>query len=796
MKKLSWFIGIAGMSILMLFLGCGAAGRQFKDGLAVVSGRGGRVAHKDKDAFEKTVEQANILNKDQPLAQWASIIKGEGADLISFLDQDRVLVGTAESGAHLGVPKHGDIRLINTRSGDVLWSAGRKGLKNGQYFLLLTEPLIVIVGREHDASRFTAYDPENGRKKWNHKIKGPNQIMVNDAMDRILLCSSKDDGRKVEALDVLTGDVVWSRELPSDAFSPDIPDYMEPGLKSLFVIGVKIFKLSEKNGDILWSIAHPVLNAKDRSVSLTPEGLLIYNSKDMALIHQNKGAVRWDVSFKDYIIISATVLNHKVYRAIAKKNRAGEAVSGHYIQALAAKNGKVLWSKRIKGEVVSPLCLEKNILTLTTNNGIYGLKAKTGKLHFYHAFSKAFISGCPGNAKTLKRPDMIRFRPGKLYVAREMAGIRAYAYPSGKFLWEQLQFNYSSRGYSADRVSTYMKSEYFSKTVDPAAGPGLVSTSTSSNPFMQSAQRQYEDMRERTGAVLSDQSSTRADRQAAQQERGMRASLMESKMKTSMAMGKMQSAVDLAFSIMNLGAAIQSTYARTAIEGAITRTNMHLNILLGLPRASFQGHYYLWPFYDEGRGVTLIDLVTGNRNDLIFSPRVFALDSYGLDLPSFTLGPDGKTLVMAGLGLNPEKYEKTTKWNTRIPKSSVLAYDVSGFDFRKKSLTQIRAEEREKQMQQLGLEIHETNRIHTSAQMGNMDLVKSLLDSGVDVNAKTYDGDCGPLVFAVIGIQVEMVRFLISRGADVNERTKQGRSVLSFTDNEEIIKMLKEAGAK
>ena len=73
--------------------------------------------------------------------------------------------------------------------------------------------------------------------------------------------------------------------------------------------------------------------------------------------------------------------------------------------------------------------------------------------------------------------------------------------------------------------------------------------------------------------------------------------------------------------------------------------------------------------------------------------------------------------------------------------------------------------------------------------MGKIELVRNLLDSGVDVDVRNHDQSGTPLVFAVIGSQVEMVRFLINRGADVNFRFGEDKSVLGLANvfnNKEI----------
>jgi len=805
MKWQYYSLRIIGIFIIIIFLGCGTVGRQFQDGLAVLTGRGGRVAH--EDLFDETVKQADILSKHHLKAQWASTFNGEGADIIHFLDENRILVGTVESGAMLGVPEHTNIMLMDAKTGSVFWETGRKGLTNGHYLLLLTEPLIILSARDDTKTSLLAYNPANGDNVWNYTVDSPDQFLISEEMDRMILLSAQEEGRKVEALDILTGNLIWSRELPAAAFSSGLPDYFDYGDNAVYVSGRTLFKISETDGTILWSKSHPVLKTKERFVSPTSEGILIYNANSISLINKSDGTVKWGTSSQKSFNVNCTVLDKNIYRVSGKKNSSGVVINGQKIHALSPKNGKVLWSRSITGEVVSPLCLEQNVVTFTTNEGIYGLNSKNGKTHFHKTFSAAFTKGAPDKATNLKRPDLIRFRSGKIFVAREMAGISAYAFPSGNPLWEQLLFDLNFNAYSADGVYTFIEKTYLTKQAEATDVPLSADTSARPNPFIQSAQRQYEDMRTRTGRVLEDDNSTRAERKAAHQERAMGASLVASQMAVSQAGDRMMAAGDLAVSIMNLGTAIQSAYAEIAQQGVIAREILFLDSVMALPLGAFQENYYIWPFKHRAeRGVTLVDLRNGNRCDLIYSPWVHTLDAYGAILPLFTLGPDGKTLVMVGLGLDSNKYEKHTKWNTSLPKSSILSYNVNEFYFGKISkLQKLQAQEvrdaavKLKKTLEKTKDIQEIDKIHTAAQMGNLDLVRSMLDSGVDVDVRNHDQSGTPLVFAVIGSQVEMVRFLISRGADVNFKSGNSASVLGHAkifNNQEIIEMLKNAGAK
>ena len=96
-------------------------------------------------------------------------------------------------------------------------------------------------------------------------------------------------------------------------------------------------------------------------------------------------------------------------------------------------------------------------------------------------------------------------------------------------------------------------------------------------------------------------------------------------------------------------------------------------------------------------------------------------------------------------------------------------------------------------------EYMEKTKIFTVAQIGDIDKMKEMLDSGMDVNTRHPNDACGPLIFAITGGQIKMVQFLIERGAYVNDKTKEGKSALFWAKlfgHKEIEKLLLAAGAK
>jgi ankyrin repeat protein len=76
-----------------------------------------------------------------------------------------------------------------------------------------------------------------------------------------------------------------------------------------------------------------------------------------------------------------------------------------------------------------------------------------------------------------------------------------------------------------------------------------------------------------------------------------------------------------------------------------------------------------------------------------------------------------------------------------------------------------------------------------------VEIVKVILDSGVDVNPVLEDGDT-PLHIACIFEHTEVVEMLVEYGADINKKNNNGNTPLHTSDhNPEITKLLLDKGA-
>ncbi|MBR6437328.1 MAG: ankyrin repeat domain-containing protein, partial [Thermoguttaceae bacterium] len=71
------------------------------------------------------------------------------------------------------------------------------------------------------------------------------------------------------------------------------------------------------------------------------------------------------------------------------------------------------------------------------------------------------------------------------------------------------------------------------------------------------------------------------------------------------------------------------------------------------------------------------------------------------------------------------------------------------------------------------------NVLHYTVWTGDLNRVKTLLERGADVNAKTDSGE-SVLESAIFSGNLEMVQFLVERGADVNAKDDAEKTVLNY----------------
>jgi len=91
-----------------------------------------------------------------------------------------------------------------------------------------------------------------------------------------------------------------------------------------------------------------------------------------------------------------------------------------------------------------------------------------------------------------------------------------------------------------------------------------------------------------------------------------------------------------------------------------------------------------------------------------------------------------------------------------------------------------------------------TKSLHQVVASGDIDLVRSLLSKGADVNAKDRSGRT-PLHYAARWGHKDVAELLLAKDADVNVKDNRGQTPLSLAEEEEhkeIVELLRNHGAK
>lgn len=83
--------------------------------------------------------------------------------------------------------------------------------------------------------------------------------------------------------------------------------------------------------------------------------------------------------------------------------------------------------------------------------------------------------------------------------------------------------------------------------------------------------------------------------------------------------------------------------------------------------------------------------------------------------------------------------------------------------------------------------------LHEAIYQSDNDMIKYLLELGVEAVPDSYGEH--PLHKACIRNNVEGVKLLLKHGSDVNVKNQEGKTPLFLTSNEEILRLLLDAGA-
>ncbi len=639
-----------------------------------------------------------------PAPRWDHQVKYDDADMLHFVSEDLLLVGSVRL-LEMNAPELGPLIMYDLRGRRELWRLRRK--RSGEsYCVVATEPLLLLRSTLGEKVTHHALDPVTGAVKWQHKgnTGWPCAYDAGQEGCRGLFVLR---GKSLSRINGTSGKRDWSVEvLP--------PRRGETGklllaAESLYAINsAGITSVRRSDGGIQWQ-AKLALNRPFEAMT-SVEDIVVYNAKRIASYSRKSGAPGWKWTSPGGVI-KLIARNGGV--AYAVLHRAEERADS--VVAIDCKDGKSLWSRDLGGYVAGPLFFHAGKLYSTVGDHVevtVGMvNAPVKQLHYSPKRSLVGLSlsdgekslavelpvhyvGMPKTYMYACQPDLIALRGGQLLVLVEDYGLVAVEAKDGSISWRQprdpsgtsyrkaLFFLQSSGAFGKEGGKPWRAGGTYSYSA-PGPSPQLRITQSRSQSRIADAKR-----------VLGDPKSSAADRQSARESIHIAVGAQMTQMKISSTFQRLQAAAGMATAMMQAAVAFQA-----AMQAEIQRAKVawHQKAMVGLKIAARQhqqslaGKYQLYPGF---HGLSLIDPDTGKRSDLVFSP---VLGRAYPDLPTAALSPGNTRVATVGIGLDADNYVPRRKSRrVVIPGSSVIVYNVSDLKFKAPvpySAVQVRREE-------------------------------------------------------------------------------------------------------
>ncbi|MCK5116491.1 MAG: ankyrin repeat domain-containing protein [Candidatus Aegiribacteria sp.] len=703
-----------------------------------------------EQTYPETIHTAEWLTRIEPATSWEAALDGEASDLLEFITSDLLLVGVVEVDRN-SAPDFGPIYLIDTAAGYVKWKHDRDDLSGGSYTLLIVDPLIVLLGSDQSSARLVALDQESGRKVWDEKVDTPYGVASVPGQNQLILAFRDGSSFKVRILDLATGDKLIETCLPTDAFSGTTNISIDVADSLAYLVGNSVVILDLADGSVTGTVDIPLLASESASSVFLTDGILAWDTETIVYFDRTTDAVRWTVTAGAEPIRTVAICSEHIVRL--------SGIEQSMLSLLDPTTGQQVWSREIDGRIVSPITTIDDLLLCTTDSTVVGVRVADGGTAFVRPLPSDMAPGSPTFAEIMGLPDVLRAEEGVLFVSRERSGIAAFDLPSGNLRWYHEHheanlalINYTADGRFASLYATMVEMGQISPD-EPFMPPPSLSSANSSgtSQLLTTAQRRTETARARyeagRGSASDVQMAVESEIVALQMD---------------MAFGQLTAGLELAQSIMNLGIAFREIQRAQGRQGVIDRMELALQGALRAQENLFQSGYYVRPFYVQswGRGVTIVQTANGLRRDIIFSPQSLPSLAYGLDMPTFAVNAEGDKLVVFGISLESDSYQRRNKWGTHVPNFSVLGYALNQLEFVSHAT------------------VHPY--LEPAIAAGDVEQILWLTDQGLDINESTPQWGQTPIFHAVSVARPDIVELLISEGADVNAGDDSGGTPIFY----------------
>ncbi len=713
--------------------------------LSVLSGCFGGL---NVNAFPETQAAARQLAPGQRAALWIVPTDARAADLIEFLDEDRVLVGEVDGGGLYSPPSLGPVRLIDAGTGRIVWTAKRDSSPDTTHVILSCTPAaLVFAGAGKDAGEIWALETATGRRLWGRPAGAEAVARMSRDGRRLFVLSSS----RIEAVDPGTGASLWTSDVPGGGRDVTVTD------GPILVPGGPVRAFDPESGRPLWNAPLPELGDEPRHLLAAAGGAVAWTSRGAALVGLPDGRPRW-------VRPSAGGGTRNVARigdAVCRIDGSPDVLGTDHVESLDPADGRTRWRVDARGLVVSPLAGSGTLVLFTVEDALVGLDAGNGSEAFRQVFDDAYAKANPVSVSPGGVPDEIVLFDDLLVVDRDGADLRAFRRSSGQRAW-------AAPTSAGKRTVNALYSELLGamKVDVPSAGPSIRLVDWSQpgpSAAALRAQQRHDETMAQTARVLGTPGASAGDRRAAIETRQMSARLEGARLQTSQAMDRMvttsQAALAAAGAIMGIGQAVQRIREEQLWTGLLTRARMGLAGAIKARGTAFRGDVHLCGFADpQGSGVRLVNLKDGRVGELRYEPVDTLHTMCAVRTGVYGLSPSGKRLVVVGLGLDADRYQSASSGGITGAKASLLCFDPT------QPRPQVQAQPK------ASAPPVPSHPLANAIARGDVEAVRARLDAGDDSNLVLVT-DAGPPIVLSTPIRLAavghpgVVRLLLARGA-------------------------------
>lgn len=361
-----------------------------------------------RKSVDDTAVQAEA-NKIMPV-QWRVPLDASVIEDLQPLEGNRLLLALKHDDDMLS---NGELMLVDRVNGQVLWSYNRQQLPGDYSFLLLTEKALLLRVDSQQQSTLLALGIDTGKVFWQQTFNSSGMRYFPVLNTGILVALQQDKTSvTLSGIRMADGQIVWNKQYPHRRNVP-VPVVSADSIWH-FYDGIE--KLDSSNGKRLWQRTNISPGAINPAPQIQADMLYVIDEKHRLYqlsSSSGKTLAKFNIDNR-YSITNIYPFGKRIYlRGVLNKKTSGqknlqgdverqirtpvmrnmgfEGADGqtHILLALSRKSGKTLWTYEAIEASVSNLIENKNTLYHATHSRLIALDRNTGKVKFSQMVTNA-----------------------------------------------------------------------------------------------------------------------------------------------------------------------------------------------------------------------------------------------------------------------------------------------------------------------------------------------------------------------------------------------------------------------